>query len=164
VPVEITESMAPVIVHRKEYRIDSGGAGMFRGGLGQVMEIESAEAMPFAIATAFDRMEHPARGVNGGGPGMVGQVSTTSGRSLSGKGHYSIQPGERLIVEMPGGGGYGVALQRDPSHVARDVRDGRLSAEAALAQYGVVLSSGFVVDAVATQQCRQARGDERPPP
>lgn len=164
VPVEITESMAPVIVHRKEYRIDSGGAGMFRGGLGQVMEIESAEAMPFAIATAFDRMDHPARGVNGGGPGMVGQVSTTSGRSLSGKGHYSIQPGERLIVEMPGGGGYGVPLQRDPALVARDVRDGRLSAQAALARYGVVLSSGFVVDAAATQNCRQARGDERHSP
>lgn len=157
VPVEITEQMAPVIVHRKEYRTDSGGAGMFRGGLGQVMEIESAEDMPFAIATAFDRMDHPARGVDGGDPGMAGRVSTTSGRSLSGKGHHSIQAGERLIVEMPGGGGYGEPFRRDPAHVARDVRDGRLSAEAARAQYGVVLSPGFAVDAAATEQCRRTR-------
>lgn len=155
VPVEITEQMAPVIVRRKEYRIDSGGAGAFRGGLGQVMEIESAEDMPFAIATAFDRMDHPARGAEDGLPGMVGRVSTTSGRSLSGKGHYTIPPGERLIVEMPGGGGYGAPYQRDPARVARDVRDGRLSAEAARAQYGVVLTSGCAVDAAATEQCRR---------
>ncbi len=64
--------MAPVLIHRKEYRTDSGGAGTFRGGLGQVMEIESAEDTPFAIATAFDRIDHPARGVEGGAPGMAG--------------------------------------------------------------------------------------------
>jgi N-methylhydantoinase B len=116
--------------------------------------------MPFAIATAFDRIDHPARGVEGGGPGMGGRVSTTSGRSLSGKGHYSIQPGERLIVEMPGGGGYGAPLQRDPARVASDVRDERLSPEAALAQYGVVLSPDCVVDAAATGQCRRTRQDE----
>jgi N-methylhydantoinase B len=160
VPVEITESMAPVLIHRKEFRTDSGGAGRFRGGLGQVMEIESAEDAPFAIATAFDRIDHPARGVEGGAPGMPGRVSTTKGRSLSGKGHYSIHPGEHLIVEMPGGGGYGAPLQRDPARVASDVRDERLSAEAAFAQYGVVLSFGFVVDVAATEQCRRARRDE----
>jgi len=152
--------MAPVLIHRKEFRTDSGGAGTFRGGLGQVMEIESAEDAPFAIATAFDRIDHPARGVEGGAPGMPGRVSTTKGRSLSGKGHYSIHPGEHLIVEMPGGGGYGAPLQRDPARVASDVRDERLSAEAAFAQYGVVLSSGFVVDVAATEQCRRARRDE----
>jgi N-methylhydantoinase B len=52
-------------------------------------------------------------------------------------------------------------LQRDPARVASDVRDQRLSAEAALAQYGVVLSPGFVVDAAATEQCRGACRDDR---
>jgi N-methylhydantoinase B len=136
VPVEVTESLAPVLVWRKEYRIDSGGAGRCRGGLGQVMEFESAEDMPFAIATAFDRVVHPPRGTDGGGAGATGRIRTSSGRTLSAKGHHSIPPGERLIVEMPGGGGYGDPAQRHPALVARDVQNGLVSAEAARTLYG----------------------------
>jgi N-methylhydantoinase B/oxoprolinase/acetone carboxylase alpha subunit len=137
VPVEITEAMAPVLILRKEYRTDSGGIGTFRGGLGQVMEIESAEAMPFAIATTYDRIDHPPRGANGGGNGAAGRVSTRSGRALSGKGHHSIAADDRLIVEMPGGAGYGDPAARDPAQVARDLRDGLISAQAARAAYGI---------------------------
>jgi N-methylhydantoinase B/oxoprolinase/acetone carboxylase alpha subunit len=137
VPVEITEAMAPVLILRKEYRTDSGGIGTFRGGLGQVMEIESAEAMPFAIATTYDRIDHPPRGANGGGNGAAGRVSTRSGRALSGKGHHSIAADDRLIVEMPGGAGYGDPAARDPTQVARDLRDGMISAQAARAAYGI---------------------------
>jgi len=139
VPVEITETIAPVLVWRKEYRTDSGGAGRYRGGLGQVMEFESAEDMPFAIATTFDRVVYPPRGVEGGGPGATGCIRTSSGRTLSAKGHHSIPPGERLIVEMPGGGGYGDPSQRLPEHVARDVLNGLVSAEAANTLYGGAL-------------------------
>ena len=60
-PVEINEAIAPIVVWRKEYRRDSGGPGRFRGGLGQVMEVESLEGAPFAISSMFDRVEHPAR-------------------------------------------------------------------------------------------------------
>jgi N-methylhydantoinase B/oxoprolinase/acetone carboxylase alpha subunit len=136
VPVEITEAMAPVLVLRKEYRTDSGGVGAFRGGLGQVMEIESAEAMPFAIATTYDRIDHPPRGASGGGDGAAGRVRTASGRVLSGKGHHSIAADDRLIVEMPGGAGYGDPAARDPARVARDLRDGLISPEAARTRYG----------------------------
>ena len=62
VPVEITETLAPIVVWSKEYREDSGGAGEHRGGLGQVMEIGSAEGMPFGISPTFDRVVFPARG------------------------------------------------------------------------------------------------------
>jgi N-methylhydantoinase B/oxoprolinase/acetone carboxylase alpha subunit len=137
VPVEITEAMAPVLILRKEYRTDSGGIGTYRGGLGQVMEIESAEAMPFAIATTYDRIDHPPRGADGGGNGAAGRVRTISGRVLSGKGHLSIAADDRLIVEMPGGAGYGDPAVRDPARVARDLRDGLISPEAARAAYGV---------------------------
>ncbi len=137
VPVEITEAMAPVLVMRKEYRTDSGGVGKHRGGLGQVMEIESAEAMPFAIATTYDRIDHPPRGAGGGGNGMAGRVRTRSGRVLAGKGHHSIAADDRLIIEMPGGAGYGDPAERDPARVARDLRDGLVSPEAARAAYGV---------------------------
>ena len=68
VPVEITETLAPVVVWSKEYRQDSGGAGEYRGGLGQVMEIGSAENLPFGISPTFDRVVYPPRGRLGGHP------------------------------------------------------------------------------------------------
>ena len=65
-PVEINETVAPLIVWKKEYRTDSGGAGRYRGGTGQVMVISHAEGAPFAISSMFDRMIHPPRGRKGG--------------------------------------------------------------------------------------------------
>ena len=73
-PVEITESIAPLIFHRKEFREGSGGDGQYRGGHGQVIEISHAEGAPFAIFALFDRVDHPARGRNGGGGGAPGTV------------------------------------------------------------------------------------------
>ena len=92
--------------------------------------------MPFAISTTYDRVDHPPRGARGGGDGAAGRVRTASGRVLSGKGHHSIAADDRLIVEMPGGAGYGDPVKRDPAMVARDLRDGLISAEAARALYG----------------------------
>ncbi|CAH2602688.1 N-methylhydantoinase B [Rhodovastum atsumiense] len=135
VPVEVTESLAPVLIWRKEFRPDSGGAGTWRGGLGQIMEIESAEAAPFAIGTAFDRVVHPARGAEGGAPGATGSVRLRSGKVFPGKGQHTVPAGDRLIVEMPGGGGMGDPRRRDPALLARDVRHGFVSSEAAARDY-----------------------------
>ena len=137
VPVEILESIAPIIVWRKEYRTDSGGAGRTRGGLGQVMEIASAENAPFAVFAMFERIEHPARGRDGGHDGAAGRVSLASGRTLRGKGQQTIPPGERLRLELPGGGGFGDPHERDPERVEADVRDGLVSAESAAKVYGL---------------------------
>ncbi|WP_291830408.1 hydantoinase B/oxoprolinase family protein, partial [Bosea sp. (in: a-proteobacteria)] len=136
VPVEVTETAAPVLVRHKEYRLDSGGAGTQRGGLGQVMEIESAEGKPFAIAMNFDRVRFPPRGRAGGLDGAAGRASLRSGRVLPGKGQVTIPPGDAVIVEMPGGGGYGVPRGRLPAAVLRDVAFGFVSPEAAAADYG----------------------------
>ena len=140
VPVEIVESIAPVVIWRKEYRTDSGGPGRMRGGLGQVMEIESAENAPFSVYAMFERIDHPAHGRDGGHDGAAGRVSLASGQTLRGKGQQTIPPGERLRLELPGGGGFGDPHERDPEKVHADVRDGLVSAEAAEKTYGVKLS------------------------
>ena len=106
-PVEITESIAPLIFHRKEYRIGSGGRGRYRGGDGQIIEISSAAGAPFALFALFDRIDHPARGRAGGRGGAPGAVYLASGRKLKGKGKQIVPAGERLILELPGGGGIG---------------------------------------------------------
>jgi N-methylhydantoinase B len=144
VPTEIVESIAPVVIWRKEYRTDSGGPGRLRGGLGQVMEIGSAENAPFSVYAMFERIDHPARGRDGGHDGAAGRVSLASGKTLRGKGQQTIPPGERLRLELLGGGGFGDPRERDPEKVRIDVRDGLVSAEAAQRVYGVVIEDAPV--------------------
>jgi N-methylhydantoinase B len=135
-PVEATEAVAPVVFWRKELRPDSGGAGRTRGGLGQVMEIGTLGELEFACNAIFDRIGHPPRGREGGGEGAAGRVSLTDGTTLRTKGFQVIPDGKRLLLELPGGGGMGDPHERDPALVARDVRDGLVSAAAARALYG----------------------------
>ena len=123
-PVEINESVAPIIFRRKELRPDSGGAGHYRGGLGQIIEIESAIGADFELLSAFERIDHPARGRNGGCAGEAGGVGLASGRRLRGKGTQTIKAGERLVIHTAGGGGFGNPAER-PSRLAQaDVENG----------------------------------------
>ena len=137
VPVEATEAITPLVIWRKELRTDSGGVGRQRGGLGQVMEVGSREHEPFGIFAGFERVKFPPRGRNGGGPGARGRLSLKSGEELGPKGLRVVPPGDRLVIEMPGGGGMGVAAERDPARVRRDVQMGYVSADAAKREYGV---------------------------
>lgn len=135
-PVEINESVAPLVFRRKELRPDSGGAGKHRGGLGQVIEIESAIGADFELLSAFDRIDHPARGRSGGCSGDPGSVHLASGKRLRGKGTQTIEAGERLILHTPGGGGFGDPRERDRQHVRDDIENGLVSPDAAAANYG----------------------------
>ncbi len=137
VPVEATEAITPLVIWRKELRQDSGGAGQYRGGLDQVMEVSSREDAAFGLFAGFERVKFPARGRDGGGAGQLGGVSLKSGVELKPKGLQVVPSGERLVIEMPGGGGMGKAADRDRDAVRRDVRLGYLSAGAAKRDYGV---------------------------
>ncbi|MGE0736108.1 MAG: hydantoinase B/oxoprolinase family protein [Alphaproteobacteria bacterium] len=157
VAVEVTEAIAPVVFWRKEYRTDSGGAGKLRGGLGQTMEIGCVEDVPFGLSATFDRIQNPPRGRAGGKDGLPGSVGTAQGIVMNGKGHQSIPRGDRLIVEMPGGGGLGDPRTRAIDAVAADVKAGVVSVEAARADYAVVVASDGTVDAAATAELRRAQ-------
>lgn len=153
-PVEVNESISPMVFRRKEYRQDSGGAGRQRGGLGQVMEIEHRHGAPFSLSAMFDRVEHPPRGRDGGREGMCGVVRLEDGTRLGGKGEQIVPQGRRLVVEMPGGGGLGDPLDRDPALVARDVRADFVSRDAARELYGVVVDESGHADLAATETLR----------
>lgn len=137
VPVEVTESITPVVIWRKELRADSGGAGKFRGGLGQVMEVSNREPSPMGIYHRFERVRFPPRGRAGGHDGAVGRLHLRSGAQFSEKGFYVVPAGDRLIIEMPGGGGYGAPSQRNRTLVARDVEYGFVTADEAEKIYGL---------------------------
>lgn len=159
-PVEINEAISPIVIWEKEYRTDSGGAGEHRGGLGQVMRITNKEDAPFVMSSMFDRVGHPARGLKGGADGLAGRVYQTPPAGdvieMKAKGRQRVAERNELTMAMPGGGGYGDPKQRDAEKVALDVRDGLVSVEAALADYGVVLAADGAVDGDATRQARGA--------
>ena len=119
-PIEATEQTGPIVVWRKELRPDSGGAGEYRGGLGQIMEIEALPGHQFDFSAMFDRVGHPARGRNGGADGAPGAVRLDDGTKLRPKGWQHVPPGRRLVLEMPGGGGYGDPGARLPEARAID--------------------------------------------
>jgi N-methylhydantoinase B len=130
-PVEINESVAPLIFHRKELRPDSGGAGAYRGGLGQVIEVESAIGADFELLAAFDRIDYGARGRNGGLDGERGSVDIRDGRKLRSKGTQDVKAGERVVFHTPGGAGFGDPKNRDRDALDDDIRDGLVSPTAA---------------------------------
>ncbi|MBI3513768.1 MAG: hydantoinase B/oxoprolinase family protein, partial [Proteobacteria bacterium] len=154
VPVEVTEAISPLLIRRKEYRVDSGGAGVSRGGLGQVMEVENRDAAPFAFNANYDRIDHPPRGREGGGDGKPGAVRLGSGAALRGKGQQTVPKGDRVVIEMPGGGGLGDPKQRSVQRVVADVRAGLVSREAAARDYGVVIAADGALDRAATDARR----------
>ena len=134
-PIEITETVAPLIFWRKEYIPDTGGPGKYRGGLGQVMEISHAQGAPFAVSKMFERVRNAARGRDGGGAGVAGRVYVPGVGKMRVKGREIVPPGHRIVLETPGGGGLGDPGERSRDKVREDVLDGYVSAEEAVSAY-----------------------------
>lgn len=159
VPAEAIESVSPVIMHRRALIPDSGGAGKFRGGLSQEMVLSVDSDKPALHSCMYDRTQSPARGFLGGKDGMAGQLFLSDGTVLPPKGRYDLQPGQTVTLRLPGGGGYGAPLERDPILVLEDVRQERVSLEAAKRDYGVVIDTqDWVVDEEATAALRGEKG------
>lgn len=159
VPVEIIETTAPLVVERKELRTDSGGPGRQRGGLGHSITIASVTGAPLALSAMYDRFDHPARGLEGGGAGEPGALEV-GGQRQRPKGRIGIPAGRSFTLHLPGGGGYGDPYERDPERVCEDVRLGLVSPRAAREQYGVVLTEKGEVDAEETARLRSARREQ----
>ena len=136
-PIEATENVGPVIIWRKELRPDSGGAGARRGGLGQFMEVGAVEGHEFDFQAMFDRVDHPARGRQGGKDGASTTISLDDGTTMRGKGKQFVPHGRRVMLAFPGGAGYGKPKDRDTEVVKRDLLKGYISAKTARDEYGL---------------------------
>ena len=136
-PVEVTEAVSPIVVWRKELLRDSGGAGQFRGGLGQVMEYGHIEDAEFTLSAMFERVANPANGRADGQAGRGGNLYTSGGKKLNSKGRQKIPAGEHLILEMPGGGGTGNAQHRNKALTLEEIENDLISQEAAEKIYGI---------------------------
>jgi len=140
VPNEFLEAYFPLRIREYATIVDSGGAGLHRGGNGITIAYEMLEAGEFSIHD--DRWLTYPWGVNGGEPGM-----------RSTKRLVRVDPGDVLHFNTWGGGGWGDPLQRDAQLVAADVARGLVSQEGAK-RYGVVITNG-VIDEAATSRLRE---------
>jgi N-methylhydantoinase B len=137
----VIETLAPIVLRRRELRPDSGGPGAFRGGLGQIMEVEVRTDEPYVFSGLYERTRHAAPGLHGGGPGTCGRVTTSNGVALPTK-ISTVVPADTVVtLELPGGGGYGPPGARDPERVLEDVREGYVSLEQARDEYGVAIDA-----------------------
>ena len=125
---EATEQIGPIVIWRKEIRENSGGTGQFRGGLGQILEIGPVDGYLFEFSAMFDRVENPARGRRGGGDGAPGRVYLDDGTPFATKGKQVVPADRRLVMELPGGGGYGDPAERDLTATENDLIQGYVSA------------------------------------
>ena len=154
IPVEATESVAPVVFYRREFRAGSGGAGTWRGGLGQVIELGGAGSAPIALLCNFERVRNPARGRDGGLSGAAGGVTLRSGRPIRPKGRQTVPPRDAIRLELPGGGGFGDPRRRDPQRVLDDVLDGLITTQEARRDYGVAFDAQGQIDKAETKRLR----------
>jgi N-methylhydantoinase B len=135
VPVEIWESLTHMTIEHKRLLPDSGGAGQWRGGLGQEVVLRNDTGHPLTMLGMGNRTEFPARGQFGGGAGSL-RRHAADGKPVHAKGRIEVAPGARLTIIEAGGGGFGDPRRRSRQAIASDVADGLVSAEAAQAHYG----------------------------
>ena len=113
-------------------RCEAGGAGATRGGLGQRIELRAAAEQDVMVFLSVERITHPAKGRHGGADGAPGRIRIDGfGEDLPGKGQMTVSPGQTLIFETPGGGGFGRPEDRTIDARRRDLEDGLISDHAA---------------------------------
>lgn len=158
-PIEVLEAEYPLRIRRYELRPDSGGPGKYRGGLGCVREIETAGGT-VRFSLTGDGYHIPPQGLFGGGSGATATAYLRRGRSRrvlrAGLSDGVLAPGDVLELLTPGGGGYGISIERDVGAVLEDVLAGRISVRHAEECYGVVVRGG-AVDTEKTETRRQER-------
>ena len=140
IPVEIQENAYPIIVESLGILRDSGGAGRYRGGLGLYKEVrilaESAE-----VSNLSDRHKNGSYGLYGGSNGNAGRsiLNPQADRpvAMHSKGTYALKKGDVVRYECSGSGGFGDPKERLRQAVEEDLREGRISQEAARTVYGM---------------------------
>ena len=159
-PVEILESLYPVMFTQWALRPDSGGAGNHRGGLGAIYEVEALADDGADVFLIGERGKYPPFGVNGGKSAALNRFvyETDDGEVappfVSKVTDVKIRRGQKVRLETPGGGGFGDPATREVAQVARDVRLGYVSRAAALREYKVALRADGSLDAEATERAR----------
>ena len=164
-PVEAAELENPVMIERYEFITDSGGPGKYRGGLSLRRDIRFLTDVTWARYS--DRQKFEPSGIFGGLNGSKGSLilnpATPLEEKCRSKGVDQLKAGDVLSIRLPGSGGYGPPVERNPETVRRDVINGKVSIESARRDYKVVLDQDLNVDSEMTKslRARPEAGNER---
>ena len=160
-PLESVEADAGVIIRNYDICTDSGGAGEWRGGVGQQITVEIVRDGGKVLARGMERQRFRSWGTMGGKPSQPLIVIFNKDRpddlTLAKIDELAVKAGDTLTLYMPGGSGYGDPYRRPPEKVGSDVVQGFVSRQAAESDYGVVIGDDGAVDAAATRRTRAAR-------
>jgi N-methylhydantoinase B len=130
-PVEVLESTYPIVIEEYSLVENSAGAGRWRGGFGIRRVYRLLE--PATITLSSDRHTHAPWGLAGGGAALAATnyrvLVTGEHVDLESKVSFQAEAGDRIVIETPGGGGYGPASARDSAALERDRRDDLISAQ-----------------------------------
>jgi N-methylhydantoinase B len=126
-PIEIVENLSPLRFQYKVLAPDSGGQGMWRGGCGQRIAIESISDEPVMVSLLTERTRFPAVGLKGGQPGACGFVKRNGHMIDEPKSIVTLSRGDVLEFQLPGGGGFGNPSCRSLPLRHKDFREGYTS-------------------------------------
>jgi N-methylhydantoinase B len=128
-PIEEIERNAPLLITKYEYRVDSSGAGEYRGGSGVIRSFRmTSDSTIFTVLA--DRERHGPWGLFGGEEGEKTQVilqRNNERRRISTKATLRLRKEDEILVYTAGGGGYGFAHQRDKEKVKEDISNGLIT-------------------------------------
>jgi N-methylhydantoinase B len=155
--VELMEVDTPLVVLRKGFRADSGGPGRQRGGLGQETVIESRTSHPVQGALSGGRFDQGPQGLEGGGRGRRAEIRLNDDPPFTRSTRVTLSKDDRATLRQPGGGGFGDPFARDQKAVLADVREGYVSIEGALRDYGVVIDPATLQIEVSATEAARAR-------
>lgn len=142
-PIEQLEAEYPLRIEQYGFVPDTGGASKYAGGLAMIRDYRFLEREG-ALQLRTDRHRFQPWGLAGGKPGAPSSnflISAEQTRQLASKDYLVLHRGDLLRHTLAGAGGHGDPLDRDPARVAADVADGKVSAERATLDYGVVLDA-----------------------
>ncbi len=128
-PIEIAERDFPLFFKRKYLVADSGGPGLYRGGLGEEICFINMHSSPLSVALLTERLKVAAPGIVGGESGQLGNV-LINGQSVDSRKPQILQPGDEVILRTPGGGGYGNKKHRNQTQIKFDLQHGYISESA----------------------------------
>ena len=162
-PVEIVETVAPLLIEKLELIQDSGGAGKFRGGCGVEMDVKVTNAKGVTLLNISGRDVFPAQGLFGGMDGgkseilSLGAERSHSRKKLHPRRIVNLDENARVRFRLPGGGGYGNPGERDAQLVVEDLIDGLISVKASRAYYRVAVKKSGTLDVRKTLELRKRK-------
>jgi len=166
IPVEVAEAEFPIMIECYGFVPDTGGPGEYRGGL-SIERAWRCRSLEASLTIRSDRRHHPPYGLNGGKPGTrsinLRRGEDGSEEVLPSMVSTTLMKGEVFYHRLPGGGGHGDSLLRDPEAVAADVLNEKISPAHARAEYGVAFAADGLVDEQETRALRVRLRDGQAP-